>query len=588
MNQKCLEQTWIKLKSALGDENNRTQSHRISKRSINSTRMTSSRCTSACYSSKNPSIASNQLKKIYKAKCEDMDIPILSDQESRFITYCLSNFKNRHFQMKESGLGSKSAVAIGKVLKCANFAYVDLSKNSIGDEGIFLLLKEICDSQTIAHLDVSNNDITPEGFEKISKILSFHPSIASFDISSYEGLHRNRLSTQGAEFLFKSLQANKILQFLSLSGTCLGEGIEFISQGLMNNDSLVFLDISNNAIQGKNIENLSRAIISTQLKEINLSSNKISDDGCEFLANMMVGAYEAACPLIKINLSSNNISHKGGSKLFNALRLNCYIKEFNISGNCFNKGLSMYFPSFLADNCALVSLNISCSMLKPDSLQNVAEGLVRNKRLQALNLSGNKIEDAGVSHLATGLAKNQALLSIDLSSCHIKGKGSAFLANSLRGNFVLESINLKDNSVKDEAGELFVELTRTNKNFIFIGLDLNPVHLKYVSAMKSYLKENKKLKKKQVIPKIIDEIEKIKAPIETHENLNKVIRHKLREKSEIERKYEQRIENYDEVKEKEEKRLKAMQEEHGVLRERNIQLSKNIDSSQTTMVVKII
>ena len=106
--------------------------------------------------------------------------------------------------------------------------------------------------------------------------------------------------------------------------------------------------------------------------------------------------------------------------------------------------------------------------------------------------------------------------------------------------------------------------------------------------MKSYLKENKKLKKKQVIPKIIDEIEKIKAPIETHENLNKVIRHKLREKSEIERKYEQRIENYDEVKEKEEKRLKAMQEEHGVLRERNIQLSKNIDSSQTKMVVKII
>ena len=585
MLQKTFEQSWQKLESALGDENKRTHSHRTSKRSINSSRYPNSRSSSATISAVSPPITKSQLQKIYQAKCEDMEIPVLPDQELRFISYCHSNFQNRHFQMKDSGLSIKSAVAIGKVLKVSNFAYVNLSKNSLGDEGSFQLMREICDSQTIVHLDLSNNDITPDGFSKIAKILTYHPSLASVDLSSYEGLHRNRISPGAARALSQALHSNRILQFLNLSGTCLAEAIEVLAEGLAENTTLVSLDLSNNSITSRYMELLSRTIIRTELREVNLSSNKIGDEGCEALANMMIGAYEAACPLVKFNMANNGISHKGGSKLFHALRMNCFITEFNISGNSFNQGLSVYFPSFLADNCALVSLNLSNSMIKPDALQNVAEGLAKNKGLETLILSGNKIEDTGVMHLAEGLARNMALKNLDLSTCNIKGKGAVFLANALRSNLVIEFINLKNNSVKDEAGELFVELTRNNKNLLYIGLDLNPVHLKYVATIKVNVRENKKMQKKKIIPKILDEIEKIKAPIEAQVIANHTILSKLKEKSATERKYEMRLETLEEVKEKEEKRLRSMQDFHKVLREKNVDLSKTLETSHTDMIV---
>ena len=521
MNQKYLEQTWLKLESALVGENSRAQSHRISKRNINSTRIQCSRSSSFCNKSNNSAITPAQLKKIYKAKCDDMNIPVLADQESRFMNFCLNNFTNRKFHMKECGLSSKSAAAIGKVLKTSNFAYINLCKNSLGNEGTYLLLKEICSSSTIVHLDVSNNDITPDGFENIGKILSYHPSLISIDISSYEGLHRNRLSSQGAISLGKAIKENNILQFLSLSGTCLGDGIDCLAEGLKNNRSLVYLNISNNNLIGRHMELLSKAIIKTELKELNLADNKIGDEGSEFLSNMMIGAYEACCPLIKLNLSNNDIGFKGGGKVFHSLRMNCFIKVFIVSGNHFNQGLSTYFPSFLADNSALTILNLSNSNLKPESFLNISEGLAKNKGLESLILANNKIEDLGIKNLASGLAKNQSLKSIDLTSCNIKGPGASFLANSLKTNFVLETLILKDNSVKDEAGELFVELTRINKNFLNIVLDLNPVNLKYVDAIKSNLKENKKLNKKQLIPKIKNEIEKKKVPIETFERKEK-------------------------------------------------------------------
>ena len=587
MKQKYVEETWEKLESALYGGNRRSQSHRISKRSINTSRVPSARNISAAVKISQSLITEAQLKKIYKAKCEDMDIPVLPDQESRFVSFCINNFKGRHFYMKESGLSIKSAVAIGKVLKTSSFAFVDLCKNSLSDIGAFALLKEICDSQTLVHLDLSNNDITPVGLENITKILAYHPSITSFDMSSYEGLHRNRIGPQGACFMGNVIRENKILQFLSLAGTGLGDGIEELARGLENNSSLLCLDLSNNGLVGRHMYVLAKSIIKSELKKLDLSQNKIADDGCEFLANMMLGAYEAACPLTHFNLSTNGISSKGAGKLFHALRLNCFILDFNVSGNNFSQGISNYFPSFLADNCALITLDMSSCNIKPEAFANAAEGLSKNEKLENWILCGNKIEDAGVIYLAAGLAKNGRLKSIDFSSCQIKGLGAVTLAKALKGNCTIECLNLKDNSVKDEAGELFVDLTRTNKNYLLINLDLNPVNLKYVEAIKENLKVNKKNWKRQIIPKIIGEIEKIKAPIEHYETVNERIKKRLKERIEHEKKYDL-DESIEEIKEKEEKKTKIMQEQSRNLREKNLELSLALEGNQSDMIVRII
>lgn len=585
MKQKCVEHSWNKLESAIGPGLHRANSHRISKRSINSGRIPTSRCASSSFRNTIEIISTSNLKKLYKAKCQDMEIPVLPDQESRFLTFCSTNFKNRQFHMKESGLGLNSAMAIGKVLKSSNFAFINLYKNSFGNKGTYAFLKEISDSQTIVHLNLSNNELSPEGFEKIGKILTYHPSIASLDISSYEGLHRNRISSAGASFLQPLLRQNSILQFLSISGTCLSDGIEFVSLGLSQNKTLVFLDLSNNSLTGRHMENFSKAVVKSDLKKLNLSQNNISDDGCEYLANMLIGAYEAGCPLVNLNLSTNGITSKGAGNLFSSLRLNCMIKEFNASGNNFFSGLSQYFPSFLADNCVLTTLNLSDCRLRPESLTNVSEGLSKNKKLENLFLNNNKLLDNGIEQISLGLSKNEALLNIDLSSCQIKGQGAMTLVNCLRSNFTLRYLNLKDNSVKDQAGELFCDLTRVNKNFLSINLDLNPLNLKFVALIKANLKENLKAHKKALVPKIKSEIQKMKIPLETYETINEHIRVRLEEKFNAEQRFEIQTDNFEEIKEREEKKTKAMIEELKVLKEKNLELSKVIEGNKTDVVV---
>ena len=588
MKQKCVEHSWNRLESAIGPCLHRANSHRISKRSINTGRISSSRCTSASFRTVIENISGSQVKKLYKAKCEDMGIPVLPDQEARFLTYCSTNFKNRHFHMKESGLGMNSALAIGKVLKTSNFAYVNLYKNSFGNKGTYAFLKEISDSQTIVHLNLSNNELAPEGFDKIGKILTYHPSIASLDLSSYEGLHRNRISASGAYFLQGLLRQNTILQFLSLSGTNLSDGVDSISAGLAGNRTLVFLDISNNSLTGRHMESFSKAVVKSDLKKLNLSNNGIGDEGCEYLANMLIGAYDAGCPLVSLNLSTNGVTSKGAGHLFSALRLNCIIKEFNASGNNFFSGLSQYFPSFLADNCALTTLSLSDCRLRPEALTNVSEGLGKNKRLENLYLNNNKLLDNGIEQISQGLSKNEALLNLDLSSCQIKGPGALILVNCLRSNFTLTHLNLRDNSVKDQAGELLSDLTRVNKNFLSINLDLNPLNLKYVAVIKANLKENLKTHKRMIVPKIRSEIQKMKVPLETYETINEQIRIRLEEKEIAEQRFEMQNDSFEEIKEKEEKRTKAMIEEHKVLKERNLELSKTIESNKTEVVVRLI
>jgi hypothetical protein len=200
-------------------------------------------------------------------------------------------------------------------------------------------------------------------------------------------------------------------------------------------------------------------------------------------------------------------------------------------------------------------------------------------------LSLNKLEEVGIEQLGAGLAKNEGLRLLDLSSCHIKGQASVFLVKSLRSNFTLNHINLKDNSVKDVAGELLSDLTRVNKNFLNVNLDLNPLNLKFVANIKANLKENAKLFRKGVVPRIRNEIEKIKAPLETFESKNEKIRMKLQEKMVNQQRYEILDESFEEIKEKEMKKTQVMVEEHRVLKCKNQDLSRIIDGNKEEVMV---
>ena len=516
-----------------------------------------------------------------------MDIPEVPDQENRFLALSLSNFKNRSFTLSESGLGKRSAVVIGRILKCNHFAYVNLSRNSLRDSGSVALFEELRNNSTIVHVDLSNNEISPEGFVKIFTMMRVHPSIISLDLSSYDGLHRNRLGEVGVQVLQRLLLESPLLQFLSLSGTSLGEHLDLISDGLHNNTSLISLDLSNNQIDWTAVPALSSGLVTTCLQKLNLSSNRISDKGCKSLSALL-GNRQGCCPLNYLNISNNLIRKKGASHIFNALRFNNIMEELVIHSNDLSFNFQSYFPAFLAENCGLVKLDVSNCALNAKSWPGIDFGIAKNRRIEVLSLANNLITDDGLAGIANGMAKNKKMRHLDLSSCHLKDSCGEVLGKALRGNSSLEAIVLKSNNLKKKALEALLDLTRMNRNVVVVNVDSNPANLKVVAALKAQLRENKKLQQRQVIPKILNEIEKIKEPISKFVETHHEVRKNLEKIIKSEKRLWRAEENFDEIKEQEEKLTREFKEMLEKLKNENLKKSIVIEELKNEEIVKFI
>ncbi|CAG9313129.1 PPP1R37_4 [Blepharisma stoltei] len=520
-----------------------------------------------------------QLHRIYEAKCHDLHIPVLLDQERNFFSFCSKHFMNRKFELNESGIGIEAAKAIGEVLAHnSNFAYLELQKNMMGDEGVVALAKMLCKNMYLVHLDVSSNDITPEGAAMIITIAASHPSLVSLNLSSHEGLHRNRLGVPGAIAIQKALQTNSTLGFINISGTSIGnDGVSYIIEGLKGNHSLVSLNLSNNGLGTECLEELSLSIVSSSLRSLGLSQNKLGYDGCELFANLLAGGYDGSCPLESLDLSKNEITTKGLLRLFAALRGNTQLRSLNLEKNQFSSGLSSSCQQFLADNTQLNSLNLSGCELRSEGINMLCDGLAKNHGLKVLNLSLNEIDDVGTELIANGLARNQTLKILDLSGNRIKNRGGVALANAFKINQTLEELNLKENNIKDIAGQLLSEVSRYNSNILRLNLDMNPINFKYLNDVKQNLRHNKRLHQKSLVPKLKEKLDNLQFDEGVIDEIKGKIESKKREKDEMQNKLLKINEKYEEVKYAENQRFLELSDELQKYRDVNIELSKSLD-----------
>lgn len=568
------------------------QSPQISKkRCTSASKDQTTRCQSYDFDERNIlGLSFFEIRQIYSSKCEDLCIPSFPDQEKRFFNYCWLHFKDRYFNLSESGIGQLTAKQIGKILKTnPNFAYLDLSKNSIKDQGAIELLKCLKNSFNIVHLDISSNDITPEGSKEILRMLEDNESLISLNISSHEGLHRNRLGIEGGESLSKTLATNKIISYLNVSGTSLGpEGLNLLLKGLENNVSLNSLNLASNCFGSKPIEKLAIAIVGTDIRELNISNNKIGNEGCEYLSLMLSGSYDGYCTIIKLDISDNEISTKGLGSLLASVRINNQLTHLFIRKNNFSKGLSENFFEFLTDNTTLECLDFTSCNIKCECLGNIGEGLGKNKCLKSLIFAANKIKDRGVEMIGYGLNKNKFLKVLDLSSNEIKNKGAITLSKTLRTNSVLEALLLKDNSIKDSGGQSLCESLRYNQTVLRITLDLNPLNYKFITEIKELLQNNEALKKKSLLPKLQLQVEKTSFGVHNIDNVHQRIQQKTKEKQDAETRLRNQGEKLEGMKEIEKQKFNELRAEYDEMKSKSYGLSAEIDTILSQINVKII
>ena len=119
-------------------------------------------------------------------------------------------------------IGPKFVVRLSSFINMDKISQVNLSKNSIGDKGVGLLMDCLMYNRTLVCLNLSSNEISSAGFIKIFETMSYNESIIYLNLSTIEGANRNRLSKKALGKFKQMLIKNEFLEILVLSSVNLG------------------------------------------------------------------------------------------------------------------------------------------------------------------------------------------------------------------------------------------------------------------------------------------------------------------------------------------------------------------------------
>lgn len=441
----------------------------------------------------NPSsLTPSEKRKIFLAKCEDLNIPPVPQMEKRFYEYIERVSKNRALVLNENHLGKASADILGKILKSSlAFSRLELSRNNLGDEGVEVLLKYLKYNKCLIHIDLSSNDIKPNGASLFFKMLETHESIISLEFGSKDGLNKNKVAIIGSASLRDVLNNNIFLTYLSLEDCQIGpEGLEYISEGLLNNKTLEYLNLSHNYLTGRSMKNFFYSIKNSNITDLVLSHNKIANDGSKAISQFFT-LYFRAVKLKHLSLDNNEITHKGANQFFMGIVQNTSLSYLNMKNNPITEQGSSGIFYFIEENVSLGYLNLSSCILKENGIEKLAEGLSKNRILKTLILKNNHIKDKGVMFIADILASHPTLLNLDMTKNQITSKGASHLFTKLKTNTSLYSLNLRDNQLKDDIAELIIDCIRSKGNLQVLKLEENLITTRYLVKIAEILEKNR-------------------------------------------------------------------------------------------------
>ena len=253
-----------------------------------------------------------------------------------------------------------------------------------------------------------------------------------------QGLHHNSsvlrlylINTEidadlGARCLSLLLQTNNTLEELYLSENRLGdEGTEILSDGLIHNCSV---------------------------RKLDLRSNGIETDGCRALSSVV----KECNMLTSLCLAMNEIGDIGVSKLAEGLKdKNCQLEDLDLSDNRISEDGAVALSDMLLENSRLQSLNLSFNSIGGNGASSIANVLDRNITLRRLCLRRNNIDNIGASAFATMLPTMRGLKELSMTHNPIDQEGSGQLLEGLRNNVELIYMQVGDTKSVQILKEIF-------------------------------------------------------------------------------------------------------------------------------------
>jgi hypothetical protein len=128
------------------------------------------------------------------------------------------------------------------------------------------------------------------------------------------------------------------------------------------------------------------------LRSLDLSDNRVGEDGCEALRQMLV---RRCCRLRSLNLSRNLLGESAAAILCSGLKVNNSVQSLDLSGNKMAEASVSQLGLVLVQNFTLTQMDVSWNNIRGRGAINLLLGMEQNYHLVSVNLSFNSIGSAG-------------------------------------------------------------------------------------------------------------------------------------------------------------------------------------------------
>ena len=449
-----------------------------------------------------------QIMLIFSEKCKDLNVPIKDELMSRFINFIKSKCVNRVIDLSECSLGLNSIQTLSNIIYNNNdiCSRIILNKNNLGDRTVELLINNLENNTSVVELNLGSNSLSPRGGEVIFNFLINQKSIISLDLSSNEGIYRNRICPEGVKLIWPVLQKNLVLEKIDLSSNSIrNEGFKYLINGLNNNFILHVLNVSNNDIDEKGIEYMHNKLMECKLRDLNISSNPISNKGCillsECTSKLKLGE------IITLNLSNCNINFIAFKQFLKNNIGNHKIQNLIMTKNNLvsNKWNTLEF----LNRITLKSISL-CECNIVNSIKDISILLERHPTIKFLDFSHNQIDDNLFSCFTDYPLHNLSLEELDFSQNFITDESGVSFFKNLYGNRNIQKLNFFDNQLQTLSAKEIIKTLLNNRILISINLKCNRIPLKLLKEIKKQIQNNKATENKKFIPKLKDELKELK------------------------------------------------------------------------------
>ena len=276
--------------------------------------------------------------------------------------------------------------------------FLNISGNSLKNEGFILLCKGLNYNQSLNSLKIAHNEIEEKGI--IQGLKNIKITIAKLSILD---ISKNKIMDQGLITLTDHFKFFPNLFSLNLS-FCGFEfkGFEYLMKNLQYNRKVEILNVSGNRLKSKNFDSLKPYFSFIGLRNLNMSKCYLCDESTYELGLCM----EQNVTIKKLNISENEITDDGFKTFSTLFSKNFILEYFDCSSNFITDSGVKDLIKSLEINTTLKSINLYDNQLHNEIGNLIVEVLETNKTLVFINLFYNRIQMKKIDEINKILKNN--------------------------------------------------------------------------------------------------------------------------------------------------------------------------------------